>query len=35
MTKDKKMILEEQMEVQKSSIAYDIREFTIEYYVDK
>ncbi len=35
MTEEKKKQLEEQMENQRSAIAYDIREFTLEYYVDK
>ncbi len=35
MTEEKKKLLEAQMEQQRSAIAYDVREFTVEYYVDK
>ena len=35
MTEEKKNQLEEQMDQQRSVIAYDVREFTIEYYVNK
>ena len=35
MTEEKKKLLEEQMDQQRSAIAYDIREFTLEYYVNK
>lgn len=35
MTEEKKKLLEEQMDQQRSAIAYDIREFTIEFYVNK
>ena len=35
MTEEKKKLLEEQLDQQQSAIAYDIREFTLEYYVDK
>lgn len=35
MTEEKKKLLEEQMESQRSAISYDIREFTLEYYVNK
>ena len=35
MTEEKRKLLEEQMEKQRSAIAYDVREFTVEYYVNK
>lgn len=35
MTEEKKKLLEEQMDQQRSAIAYDVREFTVEYYVNK
>jgi len=35
MTEEKKRLLEEQLNNQRSAIAYDIREFTVEYYVNK
>ena len=35
MTEEKKKMLEEQLDNQRSAIAYDIREFTLEYYVNK
>lgn len=35
MTEEKKKLLEEQLDNQRSAIAYDIREFTLEYYVNK
>ena len=35
MTEEKKKQLEEQLDSQQSAIAYDVREFTLEYYVDK
>lgn len=35
MTEEKKKLLEEQLDSQQSAIAYDVREFTLEYYVDK
>lgn len=35
MTEEKKKLLEEQIEQQQSAIAYNISEFTLEYYVDK
>ena len=35
MTEDKKKLLEEQIDQQRSAIAYDVREFTVEYYVNK
>ncbi len=35
MTEEKKRLLEEQMNNQRSAIAYDVREFTLEYYVNK
>ena len=35
MTEEKKKLLEEQLDSQQSAIAYDVREFTLEYYVNK
>ncbi len=35
MTEEKRKQLEEQLDSQQSAIAYDVREFTLEYYVDK
>ena len=35
MTEERKILLEKQLDKQRSAIAYDVREFTLEYYVNK